>query len=141
MKKFQMEINNKYISTKAFQKETELKETELKRLIEIWLVILFVNFYQDVSFCHILLNGNAFQWFQVCQFYLIVTWYLDLKNGSSRQLFFIPQSYRWGGNVDVEFPVLRSEMCWFILTLNLFVLSPIDSPIYVSFSLHIWHFK
>ena len=30
-----MEINNKYISTKAFQKETELKETELKRLIEI----------------------------------------------------------------------------------------------------------
>ena len=47
-----------------------------------------------------------------------------LKNGSSRQLFLIPKLYTWRGNLHVESPVLQSEMCWFILTLNPFVLSP-----------------
>ena len=37
------------------------------------LVILIVNFYRDCSLYHTLLNGNAFQLFQVCHFYLIVT--------------------------------------------------------------------
>ena len=53
------------------------KETELKRLIEIWLVIIIVNFYRDYSLCYSLLNGNAFRWFQLCHFYVIVTWYSD----------------------------------------------------------------
>ena len=53
-----------------------------------------------------------------------------LKNGSSRQLFLIPQSYTWRGNLHVESPVLQSEMCWFIPNWSL-VLSPFVSPIYV----------
>ena len=47
-----------------------------------------------------------------------------LKNGFSRHLFLVPQSYIWRGNLHVESPVLQSEMCWFTLTLDLFVLSP-----------------
>ena len=81
-----MEINNKYINTEAFHNFSSMclqefgnffKETELKRLIEILLVILIIDFYQDCPFYLSLLNGNAFQWFEVCHFYLIVTWYLD----------------------------------------------------------------
>ena len=41
------------------------KETELKRLIEIWLVILIVNFNKDCSLHYRFLHGNAFQWFHV----------------------------------------------------------------------------
>ena len=42
---------------------------------------MIVNFYRDCSFYHNLLNGNAFQWFQVCHFYLIVTWALLMFSG------------------------------------------------------------
>ena len=82
MQKFQIELNNKYINTEAFHNFSSMclqefgnffKETELKRLIEILLVILIIDFYQDCPFYLSLLNGNAFQWFEVCHFYLIVT--------------------------------------------------------------------
>ena len=53
----------------------------------IFFVVLIVNFHWNFSLHHSLLNGKPFQLFQVCPFYLIVTWYL----GSSRQLFLIPQ--------------------------------------------------
>ena len=119
-----------------------LKKQNLKYLIEIWLAILIIGFYRDCSLYHSLLYGNYFQLFQVCQFYLILTWYLDWKTASScRQFFLIPQSYTWRGNLHVEIPVLQPEMCWFILILNLFVLSPTVFPIHVSFSLRIFHSK
>ena len=53
----------------------------------IFCAVLIVNFHWNCSLYHSLLNGNPFQLFQVCHFYLIVTWYL----GFSRQLFLIPQ--------------------------------------------------
>ena len=40
-----------------------------------------------------------------------------LKNGSSRQ-FLISKSYTWSRKLHVVIPVLQSEMCWSILTLN-----------------------
>ena len=68
------------------------------------------------------------------------------KNSSSRQLFLIPQLYTWHWDIHVEFPVLQSEMCWFILTLNTFALSSIAFPIHDFFfrykfyiSNNIWH--
>ena len=41
------------------------KERELKRLIEIWLVILIINFNKECLLYYRFLNGNAFQWFHV----------------------------------------------------------------------------
>ena len=59
-----------------------------------------------------------------------------LKNGSSRQFFLIPQSYILRGNLHLETPVLQSEIRWFILSLNPFVLSLIFFQIYFFFVTH-----
>ena len=64
-----------------------------------------------------------------------------LKNGFSRQLFLIPQSYKRRRNLHVASSVLQSEMGWFLLTLNPFFLSSIVFPIYVSFSSRVLHLK
>ena len=53
-----------YIHTNITNKFS-FKERELKRLIEILLVILIVNFNKDCSLYYRFLNGNAFQWFHV----------------------------------------------------------------------------
>ena len=114
-----------------------LKEQNLKNLIEIWLVILSANFYRACSLYHSLLNGNAFQLFQVCHFHLIATWYFDWKtNGSSRQSFFNTTIAYMTRELNVETPVLQSEVCWILLTLNPFVLSPIVFPICSFFVTH-----
>ena len=95
---------------------------------------------------HSFLNGNAFQLFQVCHFYLINhNMIFRLKYGSCIQLFLIPQSYTWRGNLCVETPVLQSEMCWFVLTLNNFLLFLLFSQYMFLFrykfyiSDNIWH--
>ena len=70
-----------------------------------------------------------------------------LKNGSSRRLFLTPQVYTWRGSIHVDTPVIQSEMCWFILSLNSFVLSPIVSQYMFLFrykfyiSNNMWHFQ